>query len=425
VEIDEVVMPVDTSKNSGGREGIVIQSAADRSGEVQMAGPPGFFDLDRRYGGLSAAGDPLERLALVVDFEVFRDELDAALARSDRAKGGRPPYDAVLMFKILVLQTLYTLSDDRRLAPRGDLGGRPGAPTEYQIRDRLSFMRFLGLALEDRVPDAKTVWLFREQLTTAGAIERLFVSFDAGLRAAGYLAMAGQIVDATVVEARRPRLSRDEKATVRAGAVPEAWSKAKRAPMDTDGRWTLKRGRKRPADRSAPPSRTVTELLIPVFGYKDHLGIARRSGPTTEVGPGSQARRHGFIRSFAVTDAATHDGGELAKLLDPDNTASSVWADTAYRSAANVTLLARRGLVPQFQRAKPRGRPMPPPIARGNASRARVRVAVEHVFAAQKCRLGLIIRTVGLARATTKLGLANLVTNMRRLAWFAMRPEPA
>ena len=114
-----------------------------------MVGQPGLFDLDQRYAALSAAGDPLERLAAVVDFALCRDHLEAALDRSDRAKGGRPPYDAVLMFKVLVLQTLYTLSDDQ---------------TEYQIRDRLSFMRFVGLALEDRVPDAKTIWLFREQL---------------------------------------------------------------------------------------------------------------------------------------------------------------------------------------------------------------------------------------------------------------------
>jgi transposase, IS5 family len=78
-----------------------------------MRGRPGFFDLDERYTALSAAGDPLERLSAVIDFELFRGELDAALARSDRAKGGRPPYDAVLMFKILVVQTLYTLSDDQ------------------------------------------------------------------------------------------------------------------------------------------------------------------------------------------------------------------------------------------------------------------------------------------------------------------------
>jgi IS5 family transposase len=373
-----------------------MHCAAERSGEVRMAVQPGFFDRDRRYVALSAAGDPLERLALVIEFELFRDELEAALARSDRAKGGRPPYDAVLMFKVLVLQTLYTLSDDQ---------------TEYQIRDRLSFMRFLGLALEDRVADAKTVWLYREQLTQAGAILRLFEHFDAALRAAGYLAMSGQIVDATVVEARQPRLTQDEKATIKAGSLPATWSKAKRAQMDTDGRWTLKRGRKRSAVADdAPFGRPRTELLIPMFGYKNHLGIDRR---------------HGLIRSFTVTDAASHDGGQLGRLLDPDNTARPVWADTAYRSAANVALLTRRGLVPQLQRAKPRGRPMPPHIVRGNATRARVRVAIEHVFATQKCRLGLLIRTVGLARATTKLGLANLVTNMRRLAWLELRAEPA
>src|SRR5919106_3762302 len=277
-----------------------------------MAGQPGVFDRDERYASLSAAGDPLERLAMVVDFELFRAELEAALERSDRAKGGRPPYDPVLMFKVLVLQTLYTLSDDQ---------------TEYQVKDRLSFMRFVGLALEDRVPDAKTIWLLREQLTRAGAVDRLFARFDAVLRDACYLAMGGQIVDATVVPARRPRLTTGEKATIKGGGIPETWSPAKRAQMDTDGRWTLKRGRKRAAGRTEPHPRTETELVIPVFGDKNHLGIDRR---------------HGFIRSFVVTDAARHDGRQLGRLLDPHNTASAVWADAAYRSAANVALLARR-----------------------------------------------------------------------------------
>ena len=222
--------------------------------------------------------------------------------------------------------------------------------------------------------------------------------------------MGGQIVDATVIQARRPRLTRSEKATITGGGVPSGWSKAKRAQMDTEGRWTLKRGRQRSAEPSEPHERTRSELVIPVFGYKNHLGIDRR---------------HGFIRSFAVTDAARHDGRQLGRLLDPHNTASDVWADTAYRSAANVALLARRGLVPHLQRPKPRGKPMPPHSTRGNATRARVRVAIEHVFAAQKCRLGLIVRSVGLARATARLGLANLVTNMTRLAWFATRAAPA
>ena len=251
--------------------------------------------------------------------------------------------------------------------------------------------------------------LFREQLTPAGAVERLFQRFDAVLRDAGCLAMGGQIVDATVIQARRPRLSQDEKAIVKGGGIPKTWSEAKRVQMDTDGRWTLRRGRKRSAQRRGSQERSRSELVIPVFGHKNHLGIDRR---------------HGFIRTFAVTDAAAHDGRQLGKLLDRHNTANPVWTDSAYRSAANVALLARRGLVPHLQRPKPRGRPMPPHLVRGNAGRARVRIAIEHVFAAQKCRLGLVIRSIGLARATTRLGLANLVTNMRRLAWFETRLAP-
>ena len=143
------------------------------------------------------------------------------------------------MFKVLVLQTLYTLSDDQ---------------TEYQLKDRLSFMRFVGLALHDPVPDAKTIWLYREQLARAGAAERLFARFDALLRAKGWLAMGGQIVDATVIEARRPRLTQAEKETIKGGGTPAEWKPARRAQIDRDGRWTIKRGRKREADQATATS---------------------------------------------------------------------------------------------------------------------------------------------------------------------------
>src|SRR4029077_10063274 len=139
-----------------------------------MAGQPGFFDGEERLKALSAAGDPLERLSRVVDFEGFRYALGAVRSRSDGSKGGRPPYDPVMMFKVLVLQTLYTLSDEQ---------------TEYQLKDRLSFMRFLGVALHDPVPCAKTICLYREQLARAGVVERLFAQFDELLRAKGWLAM--------------------------------------------------------------------------------------------------------------------------------------------------------------------------------------------------------------------------------------------
>jgi IS5 family transposase len=147
-----------------------------------------------------------------------------------------------------------------------------------------------------------------------------------------------------------------------------------------------------------------------VFGYKNHIGIDRT---------------HGFVRSFTVTHASRHDGSQLAHVLDPASTASEVWADTAYRSRAHLALLEKRGLVAQFQRAKPRGRPMPPHIPRGNATRARVRSRVEHVFATQKRRMGLLVRTIGLARATAKVTLANLAYNLSRLVWIEGRSVSA
>jgi hypothetical protein len=150
------------------------------------------------------------------------------------------------------------------------------------------------------------------------------------------------------------------------------------------------------------------EIAVPMFGYKNHVGIDRE---------------HGLLRRYVVTHATAYDGGQLGAVLDRDNTASDVWADTAYRSAANLALLERRGLKRQFQRKKPRGRKMPAHIARGNATRARVRSRVEHVFAAQKCRLGLVVRTIGLVRARTKIGMANLVYNFTRLGWLQDEPR--
>src|ERR1700740_2147853 len=168
-----------------------------------MGGQPGFFDVDDRLKRLSDLGDQLEAFRVAVDFETFRPELNAALSYSNGSQGGRPPFDPVMMFKILVIQAANSLSDER---------------TEFLINDRLSFMRFLGLSLADRVPDARTIWLFREKLTKAGAIEALFERFDAALRASGYIAMSGQIVDATLVAVPRQRNTDAEKEAVKAGS---------------------------------------------------------------------------------------------------------------------------------------------------------------------------------------------------------------
>lgn len=350
-----------------------------------MRGQPGFFDIDERLKRLSDLGDQLEAFARAVDFEIFRAELAKVLAYSDGLQGGRPPFDPVMMFKVLVIQAANSLSDER---------------TEFLISDRLSFMRFLGLGLSDRVPDARTIWLFREKLTKAGAIQALFNRFDAALRASGYIAMGGQIVDASLIAAPKQRNSEDEKNDLKEGRIPEDW-KAKPAKLrqkDRDARWTVKfsKAKERP-DGSKPP----VDIAIPTFGYQNHISIDRRFG---------------FIRKWQATDAAAYEGARLREgLLDKSNTASSVWADTAYRSKANEAFMDENGFVSRVHRKKPKGRPMPRQTAIANGRKSKIRSHVEHVFAEQKSRMGLVVRTIGIARATLKIGMANIVYNVKRL----------
>lgn len=123
---------------------------------------PGLFDVEERAAQLTDMGDPLVGLKARIDWEAFRSELNRVHDKDRKSNAGAKPIDVVLMFKVLVLQQLHNLSDDG---------------IEYQIRDRFSFMRFLGLQLEDRVPDAKTVWLFRDRLKALGLVERLFAGF--------------------------------------------------------------------------------------------------------------------------------------------------------------------------------------------------------------------------------------------------------
>jgi IS5 family transposase len=364
-----------------------------------MRGQAGFFDVDERLKELSAKGDQLERLSAIVDFELVRPDLEKAVPRSDGSKGGRPPFDHVFMFKVLVLQASHSLSDER---------------TEFLIKDRLSFMRFLGLGLADPVPDANTIWTFREALTRAmlgdkPAIEVLFRAYEAALTRAGFLAMGGQIIDASIVAAPKQRNSEGEKAEIRAGRIPADWNNkpAKLRQKDRDARWTVKFSRAKPSDDGSPR----IDLAVPAFGSKNHLGIDRR---------------HGLIRTWATTDAARHDGALLPGLASKANTASDVWADTAYRSKANKRHLAENGFVSRIHRKKPQGRPMPANVARANGAKSRVRAAVEHVFARQKGPMGLVVRTIGLARARVKIGLANLVYNMHRAVWLTQhRVAPA
>ena len=158
----------------------------------------GFFDVENRYAALDAKNDPLAKINAAVPWEAFRSRLESVWrkpADQRKSNAGCKPWDAIIMFKAIILCALYNLSDDQ---------------VEYQMRDRLSFVRFLGLTLQDKVPDAKTVWLYRERLSRAGLIDALFEDFDGYLKSQGYRAIGGQIIDASIVAVPFQRNSRDE-----------------------------------------------------------------------------------------------------------------------------------------------------------------------------------------------------------------------
>ena len=350
----------------------------------------GLFGLSDQLKRLSNCGDPLETMGRVVNFEVFRPALEKALAYGDGARGGRPAYDPVAMFKVLILAAQNTVSDARM---------------EFLIRDRLSWLRFLGFDLGAVTPDENTIRLFREKLMCAGALDALFAAFDRQLRTRGYLPMGGQIVDATLVAAPKQRNTAAEKAAIKDGkSAAEIWpdQPAKAAQKDIDARWTVKFAKARPL----PGGRPGIDIAIPSFGYKSSFAICRR---------------YGFIRRGKVTDGARFDGRMLRDVVTNDNTASDVWADTAYRSRSNEAWLKSIGRVSRVHRKKPRGKPMSARTARANAARSTVRARVEHVFARQKDQMGLFVRTIGIARAEAKITLANLAYNIDRLIFHERR----
>src|SRR5882724_5065431 len=325
----------------------------------RVMGQKGFFDVERRLEAISAKGDPLETIKKMVRWEDFRADIEAVTETKPeerKSNAGRKPYDTILKFKIVVLQSLHNLSDEQ---------------TEYLIRDRLSFMRFLDLELEDPVPDATTIWLFREALAEAGLIDQLFARF-------------GQIIDATIVSVPKQRNTKEENEAIKAGKTPEGWEKqpAKNAQKDKDARWTKRN------DES-------------FYGYKNHLGVDKA---------------HKLIRKWDATDAAVHDSQKLDDVLDLSNTGKEVWADSAYRSVQIEVGLKEKGLQSRIHRRAARNRPLSERQKSANTTRSKVRARVEHVFGHQQGSMGgKIARTIGIARARFKIGMMNLGYNIRRL----------
>lgn len=335
-------------------------------------GQLGFFDTEKRLAALSAKGDPLEAIDGLVPWESFRAEIEAVVLTPDeirKSRAGRKPIDAIVMFRMLVLQALHNLSDEQ---------------AEFQVRDRLSFTRFLRLGMEYAIPDATTLWLFREKLAKAGLIEKLFERFDRHLAAKGYIARGGQIIDATIVPVPKQRNSRDDNDTVKAGETPAEWEKkpAKLRQKDRDARWTKRH------DRS-------------FFGYKNHVNADAK---------------YKLIRRYEVTDAAVHDSQALDALLSKGNTSADVFGDSAYRSAETETKLKAQGYRSRIHARATRGRPLSNAKQEANRKKSRLRARVEHVFGTQETSPGgRMVRTIGIVRARAKIGLQNLVYNIRRL----------
>jgi transposase, IS5 family len=295
------------------------------------------------------------------------------------------------LFKALILQAQHNLSDARM---------------EFMIRDRLSWMRFLGFDLGGPTPDENTIRHFRNRLTESGTLKRVMKAFDWQLKKKGYIPMSGRIVDASLVPAPKQRNTDGERDAIKAGkSAREIWPDEpnRAAQKDTSARWTLKVGGK---VRYRPDGAPLPQIATPVFGYKSHICIDRR---------------YGFIRESAVTSASAADGRMLRHLVTTENTSSEVWADSAYRSQTNEKWLAGKMLTSRIHRRKPKGRPMPQTTARANAKKSAIRARVEHVFAHQKTRFGLFIRTIGIARAEAKLTLANLAYNFDRLVFHERR----
>lgn len=333
-----------------------------------MSKPRSLFDEQIRLEKLSKKQDPLERLGSHIDFEFFRKPLTKALGKSDNSKGGRPAYDYVLLFKILILQRYYNVSDDG---------------IEYAILDRLSFMRFLGLGINDPVPDAKTIWLFRDKLTKEGVVEKLFNHLDRQLDKDGVIVHKGKLVDASIVEVPVQRNSREENKELKEGSIPEGWSENKLRQKDTDAQWVTHNGKN-------------------YFGYKNHV----KADSKTKL-----------ITGYKATTANIHDSEVIGDLLTrQEDGGQAVHADSAYRSEAIEKICGSRNIESCIHEKGYRGKPLTKRQQQRNRKKSKIRARVEHIFGFMTNSMNeMYLRYRNFVRNEAGIGLMNLTYNLFRL----------
>ncbi len=330
--------------------------------------PKGFFDEEFRLEKLAFQKDPLVKLKERIDFELFRPLLEETFCKEEKGIGGARPYDYVMMFKILILQRYYNIGDDKM---------------EFAILDRLSFMRFLGLTLSDKVPDAKTIWYFREQLTGENTVEKLFDLFKEELHKKNLIANEGKMVDASFVEVPIQRNSREENKQVKEGIVPDEWKKNpnKLEQKDTDARWTKKNGKS-------------------YYGYKDHIKADTKSK---------------LIDTYTVTDASVHDSQQTEPLITEEDKGQSFHADSAYRSEEIEAMLKEKEMTSEVHEKGYRNNPLTDQQKENNKVKSKTRARVEHIFGfIENSMNSPYIQTIGIKRATAVVGLMNLTYNIFR-----------
>lgn len=327
----------------------------------------GFFEVSDSYARLDKAGDPLVKLEKLINWQGLREIIAPLASESDKVKGGRPGYEPLLIVKCLILQSLYNISDDS---------------CEYQINDRLSFKRFLGLGTSKKAPDAKTLWHWRERIKHLGLDEVIFSWFSGQLDMAGYKAEKGQIIDASFVPTHKPTGGHKKQL-----AEGKELTAAQSAQIDNDATFTKKNG-------------------VTYHGYKNHINIDNT---------------HKLIRKQAVTTASTHDSEEFDEVAVIKN-GEEIFADSAYRSKETETLLAALKVTSHIHERAYRNTPLTEAQKAANTIRSKTRVRVEHVFGHMETAMGgMLIHTIGLARARVKMSFKNLAYNMHRFAYLQCR----
>lgn len=323
-----------------------------------------FFNEDERMEKITKLGDPLEQLNSIVNWQIFVPVLDRAIPREKSDKGGRPPFDNLLMFKVLVIKRLYNLSH---------------AQTEYQMNDRISFMRFLGLVVGERIPDEKTVWLYEDMLSKSEIGKELFDMFFSAIDEKGYVTRAGSIVDASFMEAPKRKNTKEQRESLKQGETPQEWADSnhpqKLMQRDTDATWTKKGNESH-------------------FGYKDNVKVDLDSK---------------LIMDYTVTTASTNDLKGAQGLFDErDNVA---YGDSAYPS-----LELPKGVVNEISERASRNHPLTQEQKESNHRKAKLRCRIEHVFAGMVQMVGgTNIRCKNRSRAVFNISMLNLLYNMRRI----------